>query len=131
DAFLSQTAPSLAALMPGARIGTASLRRQAQLLRYRADLCIVPIRGNVNTRMRKLADGEVDAIVLALCGLERLGQAEAATEILSRDIMLPAAGQGAPPVECRGGDEELRRLLEPFHDPGSAACVAAERAMLA
>jgi hydroxymethylbilane synthase len=69
--------------------------------------------------------------VLALCGLERLGQAEAATEILSRDIMLPAVGQGALAVECRAGDERLRHLLEPLHDPGSAACVAAERAMLA
>jgi len=131
DVFLSQKAPRLAALPQGAVIGTASLRRQAQLLRHRADLCIVPIRGNVNTRMRKLAEGEVDAIVLALCGLERLGQAEAATEILSRDIMLPAVGQGALAVECRGGDHELRRLLAPLHDPGSAACVAAERAMLA
>ena len=91
----------------------------------------MPIRGNVNTRMRKLAEGEIDAIVLALCGLQRLGQAEAATEILSRDIMLPAVGQGALAVECRGGDEALQRLLDPLHDPGSAACVAAERAMLA
>src|SRR3984893_14391339 len=131
DAFLSETAPSLAALPQGACIGTASLRRQAQLLRRRADLRIVPIPGIVNTRMRKLADGEVDAVVLALCGLQRLGQAEAATEILSRDIMLPAVGQGALAVECRGGDEGLRGLLDPLHDPGSAACVAAERAMLA
>jgi hydroxymethylbilane synthase len=131
DVFLSQKAPSLAALAQGARIGTASLRRQAQLLRHRADLCIVPIRGNVNTRMRKLADGEVDAIVLALCGLQRLGRAEAATEILARDIMLPAVGQGVLAVECRARDEGLRDLLEPLHDPGSAACVDAERAMLA
>ena len=115
DVFLSQKTPSLATLPQGACIGTASLRRQAQLLRRRADLCIVPIRGNVNTRMRKLAEDEVDAIVLALCGLQRLGQAEAATEILSRDIMLPAVGQGALAVECRGGDERLRRLLEPLH----------------
>jgi hydroxymethylbilane synthase len=131
DVFLSPKVPSLAALAQGARIGTASLRRQAQLLRHRADLCIVPIRGNVNTRMRKLAEGEVDAIVLALCGLQRLGQAEAATEILSRDIMLPAVGQGALAIECRAGDERLQHLLAPLHDPGSAACVAVERAMLA
>jgi hydroxymethylbilane synthase len=131
DVFLSQNAPSLAALPQGACIGTASLRRQAQLLRDRADLRIVPIRGNVNTRMRKLADGEVDAVVLALCGLQRLGEAQAATEILARAIMLPAVGQGALAVECRGGDEGLRGLLEPLHNPGSAACVAAERAMLA
>ena len=131
DVFLSQKAPSLAALPRGACIGTASLRRQAQLLRRRPDLKVEPIRGNVNTRMRKLADGEVDAIVLALCGLQRLGRAEAATEILSRDVMLPAVGQGALAIECRAGDEALRGLLEPLHDPGSAACVTAERAMLA
>jgi hydroxymethylbilane synthase len=131
DALLSVEAPSLAALPQGARIGTASLRRQAQLLRRRADLSVVPIRGNVNTRIRKLESGEVDAVVLALCGLQRLGQAESATEILSRDIMLPAVGQGALAVECRAGDERLRRLLEPLHDAGSAACVTAERAMLA
>jgi hydroxymethylbilane synthase len=131
DAFLSETTPSLAALPQGARIGTASLRRQAQLLRRRPDLRVVPIRGNVNTRMRKLAEGEVDAIVLALCGLQRLDQAASATEILGRDIMLPAVGQGALAIECRGGDEALRGLLEPLHDPRSAACVGAERAMLA
>jgi hydroxymethylbilane synthase len=81
--------------------------------------------------MRKLAEGEVDAIVLALCGLQRLGQAEATTEILLRDIMLPAVGQGALAVECCAADEGLRHLLAPLHDPGSAACVGAERAMLA
>ena len=92
---------------------------------------IVPIRGNVNTRLRKLEAGEVDALVLALCGLERLGEAGLATEILSREVMLPAVGQGALAVECRAADEGLRRLLEPLHDPISAACVGAERAMLA
>jgi hydroxymethylbilane synthase len=131
DVFISQNAPSLAALPRGACIGTASLRRQAQLLRRRPDLSVVPIRGNVNTRMRKLAEGEVDAIILALCGLQRLGQAGSATEILSRHIMLPAVGQGALAVECHAGDDELRGLLAPLNDPGSAACVGAERAMLA
>jgi hydroxymethylbilane synthase len=131
DAFLSTETASLAALPNGARIGTASLRRQAQLLRWRPDLTIVPIRGNVNTRMRKLDSGEIDALVLALCGLERLGKAELATEILSREIMLPAVGQGALALECRAVDEVLRQLLDPLHDPKSAACVVAERAMLA
>jgi|SRR5271166_5366520 len=131
DAFLSAKAVSLAALQEGASIGTASLRRQAQLLRQRPDLTVVPIRGNVNTRLRKLDSGEVDAIVLALCGLERLGELGRATEILSPEVMLPAVGQGALAIECRAGDEALRRLLEPLHDPGSAACVGAERAMLA
>jgi len=131
DVFLAHKAPSLAALPRGACIGTASLRRQAQLLRYRADLRVVPIRGNVNSRMRKLAASEVDAMVLALCGLQRLGEAAAVTEILARDIMLPAVGQGALAVECRAADDEMQRLLAPLHDPGTAACVGAERAMLA
>jgi hydroxymethylbilane synthase len=131
DAFLSRNAASLASLPRGAKVGTASLRRRAQLLRQRPDLTIVPIRGNVNTRMRKLNAGEADALVLALCGLERLGQAGLATEILPCEIMLPAVGQGALTVECRAADEGLRRLLEPLHDPRSAACVGAERAMLA
>jgi hydroxymethylbilane synthase len=131
DAFLSMRAASLDALPKGARIGTASLRRQAQLLRRRPDLTVVPIRGNVNTRMGKLEAGEVDALVLALCGLERLGIASRATEILSPEVMLPAVGQGVLAVECRTRDDELRRILEPLHDQASAACVAAERAMLA
>src|SRR5437588_3654971 len=131
DAFLSTKTASLAALPNDARIGTASLRRQAQLLRWRPDLTIVPIRGNVNTRMRKLDSGEIDALVLALCGLERLGKAELATEILSREIMLPAVGQGALALECRAADEALRQLLDALHDPRTAACVGAERAMLA
>ncbi len=114
-----------------ARVGTASLRRQAQLLRQRPDLTIVPVRGNVNTRIRKLDDGEVDALVLALCGLERLGKMGLATEILTREAMLPAVGQGALAIECRASDEGLRRLLEPLHDQISGACVTAERAMLA
>jgi len=131
DAFLSAKEASLAALPMGGKIGTASLRRQAQLLCRRPDLVIVPIRGNVDTRIGKLDAGEVDAIVLALCGLERLGKAEQATEILSREVMLPAVGQGALAIECRTGEDGLRGLLEPLHDPGSAACVKAERAMLA
>jgi hydroxymethylbilane synthase len=131
DAFLSTQAPSLSALPKGARIGTASLRRQAQLLCRRPDLSIVPIRGNVNTRLHKLETGDIDAIVLALCGLERLGEAQRATEILAREIMLPAVGQGALAIECRVGDDGLRLLLDLLHDPRSAACVTAERAMLA
>jgi len=131
DAFVSMRAPNLAALPKGASIGTASLRRQAQLLRRRPDLRVMPIRGNVDTRLKKLDAGEVDALVLALCGLERLGKAGEATEILSREVMLPAVGQGVLAIECRVADDELRRLLAPLHDPGSAACAAAERAMLA
>ena len=91
----------------------------------------MPIRGNVNTRIDKLAAGEFDAIVVALCGLERLGKADLATEILMPDVMLPAVGQGALAIECRVGDDALRQLLDPLHDPATAACVGAERAMLA
>jgi hydroxymethylbilane synthase len=131
DALLSTKAANLASLPRGARVGTASLRRQAQLLRHRPDLIIVPVRGNVNTRIRKFETGEVDALVLALCGLERLGAADLVTEILSREVMLPAVGQGALAIECRASDNALRRLFEPLHDPICAACVGAERAMLA
>jgi hydroxymethylbilane synthase len=131
DVFISASGVSLAELPEGARVGTASLRRQAQLLRYRPDLAVVPIRGNVGTRLSKLQAGEVDAIVLALCGLERLDLIGPAIEILSREVMLPAVGQGALAIECRADDEIVRRLFEALHDPISAACVGVERAMLA
>ena len=131
DALSSRSGASLASLQRGAKVGTASLRRQAQLLRHRPDLSIVPIRGNVNTRLRKMEGGEVDALVLALCGLERLDLSGHATEILPREVMLPAVGQGALALECRTADETVRQLVAPLHDPISAACVAAERAMLA
>lgn len=122
---------SLDTLPRGARIGTASLRRQAQLLLQRPDLMVGPIRGNVNTRLRKLEEGEFDAIVLAVCGLERLGKLDLATEILPPERMLPAVGQGVLAIECRAGDEATRAVVGPVHDPGTAACAAAERAMLA
>jgi hydroxymethylbilane synthase len=131
DALVARPAQRLADLPPGARIGTASLRRRAQLLRRRPDLAVEPIRGNVGTRLKKLADGEFDAIVLALCGLERLGEAHLASEILPCEVMLPAVGQGALAIECRAADAALRRLLAPLHDAQAAACVGAERAMLA
>ncbi|MGA7265487.1 MAG: hydroxymethylbilane synthase [Stellaceae bacterium] len=131
DAFVSASGTGLASLPRGAKVGTASLRRQAQLLRYRPDLSIVPFRGNVNTRLRKLEAGEVDALVLALCGLVRLDLGGRATEILTGELMLPAVGQGALAVECRTANEMVRQLIEPLHDPISAACVGAERAMLA
>ena len=108
DTLLSVSGANLASLPCGAKVGTASLRRQAQLLRHRPDLSTVPIRGNVNTRLRKMEAGEVDALVLALCGLVRLDLSGHATEILPREVMLPA-----------------------LHDPICAACVDAERAMLA
>ena len=131
DAFLSRQAATLAELPQGAVVGTASLRRQAQLLRRRPDLKIVPLRGNANTRIRKLEAGEVDATLLALCGLQRIGLAHLAREILPCEIMVPAVGQGALAVECRAGDIGVQQLVVPLHDPPSAACAAAERAMLA
>jgi len=131
DVLVARGSASLAALPPGARVGTASLRRRAQLLRLRPDLAVVPIRGNVNTRLAKLEAGEVDALVLALCGLERLGMSGVAGEIFPVEAMLPAVGQGALAVECRATDDVVRPLLAPLHDPASAACVIAERSMLA
>jgi hydroxymethylbilane synthase len=131
DALATRDGTGLAALPPGARIGTASVRRRAQLLRQRGNLDIVPIRGNVDTRLGKLAAGEIEGLVLALCGLERLGKTDAASEILPPEVMLPAVGQGALAIEARTDDADLREWLAPLHDAASAACVFAERAMLA
>lgn len=131
DAFLSAAAPRLADLPRGAVVGTASLRRKAILLNRRPDLEVVPLRGNVDTRMKKLADHEVDATLLAIAGLKRLGKADAATEILAPEDMLPAVCQGAIGIECRTADDATRRLLEPIHDAESGRRVAAERALLA
>jgi hydroxymethylbilane synthase len=131
DALVGRGATSLARLPPGARVGTASLRRRAQLARMRPDLAIVPVRGNVNTRLAKLDAGEVDALVLALCGLARLGMDAAIGEVLGTEVMLPAVAQGAIAVECRTTDDRVSRLLAPLHDAASASCVIAERSMLA
>jgi hydroxymethylbilane synthase len=131
EAFLSPRAASLGELPQGAVVGTSSLRRQAQLLRRRPDLEIVPLRGNADTRIGKLAAGEVDATILALCGLLRLGREAEAREILSPASMLPAIGQGALAIECRSGNDRLREQLLVLDDRASGAAVAAERAMLA
>ncbi|MBV9825802.1 MAG: hydroxymethylbilane synthase [Alphaproteobacteria bacterium] len=130
DALLSRDGRRLDELPSGAVIGTASPRRRAQLLRHRPDLRIVPFRGNAGTRLGKLAAGEVDATLLALCGLRRLKQEQLITEILPPDVMLPAVGQGALAIECRSDDDAIRRCLTVLHDPQTAACVSAERAML-
>ena len=133
DVLLAAKATSLAALPQGAVIGTASLRRQAQVLLVRPDLKVVPLRGNVETRLRKLRQGEVDATLLALAGLRRLGLADevaAQATILSADDMLPAAAQGAIGVEIRADDERTRDLIAALDHAPSATCVAAERACL-
>lgn len=131
DAFISNRAASLSALPAGATVGTSSLRRQAQIRYARPDLRIVPFRGNVETRLRKLNDGEADATLLAISGLRRLGMADVAAQIMDIDEMLPAVAQGAVGVETRVNDARAMAYLRPLNDAGSARRVAAERAMLA
>jgi hydroxymethylbilane synthase len=124
-------APSLDALPAGARVGTRSLRRQALLLAARADLEIVPLGGNVDTRLRKLGDGAADALVIALAGLERLERTDEAGAVLDPESFVPAPGQGALALEARADDDGMRAALAPVHHPGAAACLAAERALAA
>lgn len=131
DALICQKADSLAGLPQGAVIGTASLRRQAQVLARRPDLVVKVLRGNVETRLRKIAEGEFDATLLAIAGLKRIGLQGAAAAILEPEEMLPAVGQGAIGVTARAGDEKAGVLLAALHDADTAACVAAERALLA
>jgi hydroxymethylbilane synthase len=131
DVFISAKAKTIAALPQGAKVGTASLRRQAIMKRARPDLEVAPLRGNVETRLRKLDDGEADAIILALAGLRRLGLEGRATRIMSADEFLPAAGQGAIAVETREDDAETRALLAKIDHSDTSTAVAAERAFLA
>jgi hydroxymethylbilane synthase len=130
DVFISRKAPTLRELAPGATVGTASLRRQAQVKRLRPDLAVVPFRGNVETRLRKLEDGIVDATLLALAGLRRLGLADAATAVLDVDEFLPAVGQGIIAIEARADDARTRALLDRINAPTDATALAAERAFL-
>jgi hydroxymethylbilane synthase len=130
DAFLSRRAASLADLPAGAVVGTASLRRQAMVRRARPDLEVVTFRGNVQTRLAKLAAGEVDATLLAMAGLKRLGlEAEAASTMAAADF-LPAVGQGAICIESRIGDTATRAKLDLLHDAATAVALTAERAFL-
>jgi hydroxymethylbilane synthase len=131
DVFISRKASSLAALPQGATLGTASLRRQAIAKRARGDLRVVPLRGNVETRLRKLADGEVDATILALAGLKRLGLVEHATKIMSAEEFLPAVGQGAIGIEARVNDTRTREILARIDHADTSAALACERAFLA
>jgi hydroxymethylbilane synthase len=121
----------LAGLTRGARVGTGSLRRQAQLRHARPDLRIDDVRGNVDTRLRKLDDGQFDAIVLAEAGLRRLGLERRITKVLPFDVMLPAVGQGALAIECRADDEGTLSAIMPLEDAAARAAVTAERALLA
>ena len=130
DALVARDGAKLADLPSGARIGTGSPRRAAQLLGLRADLRCVPIRGNANTRLGKVVDGELDGVVLAFAGLARIGYANTVTQVFEPDEMLPAPGQGALAVECRDGEPELAALLATVTDPPSLAAVTAERSLL-
>jgi hydroxymethylbilane synthase len=131
DVFISRVAKTLQDLKAGAVVGTASLRRQAIVKHLRPDLEVVPIRGNVDTRLRKLDDGLVDATLLALAGLKRLGLTQAATSILSVDEFLPAVGQGIVAIETRIDDRATRTILAAINHEESAIALTAERAFLA
>lgn len=131
DVLVAPRHRTLANLSKGARIGTSSLRRAVNLLAARPDLEIVPLRGNVDTRLRKVDAGEADAIVLARAGLVRLGLESRATEVLSPEISLPAVGQGALGIESRIADEETRARLAVLADETTSRCVHAERGVLA
>jgi hydroxymethylbilane synthase len=130
DALVDRDGRKLADLPPGARIGTGSPRRAEQLSLLRSDIVCVPIRGNANTRLGKVRDGELDAVVLAYAGLARIGHTDLVTEIFEPDGMLPAPGQGALAVECRAADTELTALLASVDDAGTRAAVTAERSLL-
>ena len=130
DALVARDGAKLADLRPDARIGTGSPRRVAQLLALRDDVRCVPVRGNANTRLAKVGQGELDGVVLACAGLARIGCAGAASQVFEPDEMLPAPGQGALAVECRDGDPELAALLAAATDQPSMVAVTAERALL-
>lgn len=131
DAFVGRTAASLAGLAPGAVVGTSSVRRVAQLRRLRPDLEIVPLRGNVDTRLRKLDDGEFDAVLLAAAGLERLGLSARITELLGPPDFWPAVSQGALAVQARADDGATHEALHRLEHAATRAAVVAERRMLA
>ena len=130
DVFISRRAKTLRELPSGAVVGTASLRRQAIVKRLRADLDVVPLRGNVETRLRKLDDGVVDATLLALAGLNRLGLTQAATSIFPVEEFLPAVGQGVVAIEACADDAATRALLDAINHANTAIALVAERAFL-
>src|SRR6185436_6147539 len=130
DAFVSKKYKAFAELPVGATVATSSLRRRAQLLHRRPDLKLIEIRGNVDTRLRKLVEQNLDATILAEAGLKRLGMAAHITEILDEGWMMPAVGQGALGIECRSDDSAALASLQPLNDAGTRAAVLGERAML-
>jgi len=130
DVLISRRMLTLQELPPGAHLGTSSLRRKAQLLRFRPDLQMVDVRGNLTTRLRKLAEQQLDGLVLAYAGVCRLGVERAITQKIPFSICLPAVGQGSVGVEIREGDEEIRQLLAGLDDPAARPAITAERAFL-
>ena len=128
DALVSIQYKSLADLPQGAIVGSCSLRRRSQLLAIRPDLVLKDLRGNVNTRLKKLEDGEYDAIILAAAGLKRLGFEDKITELLPDTVSLPAVGQGAIGIECVTANTKVREIIEKLNDHDTAICVSAERA---
>lgn len=130
DCFISREGLSLEQLPQGAKVGTSSLRRSSQLRAYRPDLQLEPIRGNIDSRLRKLESGEFDAIILAAAGLYRMGWEDRMTSYISVEDCLPAVGQGALGIECREDDVELRKLLALYNDEKTSLTVAAERKFL-
>jgi hydroxymethylbilane synthase len=130
DAFISRNGADLAGIPAGAAVATGSLRRQAQLLHYRKDLIIRDIRGNVDTRIKKLHDGVADGLVLAAAALKRLGQGDIITQYLHPDMCIPAAGQGALGIEIREDNRPLKEVLAVLHDQESGLAVRSERSFL-
>ncbi len=130
DALITRNNITWANLPSGSKIGTSSLRRQAQLKRSRPDLLFAPLRGNLDTRIRKLSNGEIDAIVLATAGLNRMGWQDKITERLSVDVSLPAIGQGALAIECKIEDQQTNAAIAFLNDPKTACEIAAERALM-
>ena len=130
DALLSRNKVKFKDLPKGANVGTSSLRRQAQLMNIRPDFVIHQLRGNVDTRLRKLKEGQYDAIILAAAGVKRLGLAENVSEYIDTEISLPAIGQGALGIECRVDDRELNDMIAFFNHVDSRVCVTGERALL-
>ena len=130
DAVVGNTPVSLLELPAGSRIGTSSLRRQAQILAARPDFEVLPLRGNLNTRMRKLREGDYDAIILAMAGIKRLELEGEVTEVLDIETMLPAIGQGALGIETRVDDEKVKRMVSFLDHEPTRLCVASERSFL-
>ncbi len=130
DALLSPMAPRLEDLPPGARVGTSSLRRRAQVLALRPDLTVIPLRGNVDTRLKKVAAEEADATILAVAGLKRLGLEKKIASIFETKQMLPAAAQGLLGIQIREDDHEVRTLVQKINHEASSFCSLAERAVL-